>query len=105
MTTCEYETTGRIATRMGVTPRAVARWVQYGIISKSGVRVRLAGIRISGTIRVPIGAVEAFVAALDRTPEEDTGCPRVPKSKAETDRIRRATLARLEFDRLTTRTR
>lgn len=100
VTTCEYETTGRIATRMGVNPRTVARWVRDGIIGKSGVRVRLAGVRVGRTIRVPIGAVEAFVAALDRTPEEDARAIRVPKSKTEADRIRRATLARLEFERL-----
>lgn len=98
--TTEYETIGRIATRTKKSTRAVTRWVRHGIIGKDGSRVRLAGVYIGGTIRVPIGALDAFIAAINAEPAEDTGCPRVPKSKTEADRIHRAALARLEFERL-----
>lgn len=97
----EYEKPGGVATRLGVTPRAVVRWIHEGISGPGGIRVRLRGVRVGHTFRIPVGAVDEFIRALNPTPSEDAVAARPRQSTADKHRKLRASAARAEFDRIT----
>lgn len=63
-----------------VNPSTVSRWVQRGATAADGTRVKLAAVRVGGTLYVTEGALAAFIAALNGDPAVEVQ-PRSPHAR------------------------
>jgi hypothetical protein len=71
-------------------PSTVARWVHKGATGANGERVKLAAVRVGGTLFVTEEALADFLAALNGPPAPES-LPRSPaaRRKAADDAVRR----------------
>lgn len=68
----------QVARQEGVDPATVYRWLSRGLLSRSGLRVRLAHRKRGGRVAIEPGALEAFFSALSE--HADNRAPMVQPS-------------------------